>query len=285
FMKYTLVGILGMLAVSSLRVGAEDIEASAYVVMNAETGALYASKNPHERRQIASLTKMATALVVVEKCENLSQKVVVEPSDLLGGANALKLKAGDQVSIDTALHAALMASDNTSAQLLARHTGGGDVSAFMKMVNAYLKRQGIKDTHLVNPHGLDSGKELGSSTALDMARLGSIVANRFGILLDEKFSAISEICKKQECEVEVFRSGKPVTVKLKNTNTSLAKGYSGMKTGTTSRSGPCLILTKERKNQPTLVCVVLNAEDRFGAAEQLIKSVEADLGANYLKQP
>lgn len=250
-----------------------------HLVVEHSSGRVLLSKDETRPRQVASLTKIATVLLALEWCEGSTKdpakwSFTVPSAAIRGGANPLVLKAGDELTLETALYAAMMASDNTSAHALAEAIGremapgtdaGKGVEVFVEGMNALAARLGMKDTRFVNPHGLDDGTEKGVSTAADLARLALAAIDRPGFL---------QYGSEREREVAFLRNGAEVRVKLTNTNELVAsRGIDGMKTGTTRLSGPCLIATATRDlpidgstTTHRLVVVVLDAEDRFREA-------------------
>ena len=163
----------------------------------------------------------------------------------------------------------MMASDNTSTHALAVAAGAAfdpsasdRIAAFVARMNGLARRLGMDGTHFVNPHGLDEGGELGVSTAADIARLALAAHDRVDF---------NRLCMSQEEVVIVRRGSTQREVKLVNTNELLgSRGIDGTKTGTTRRSGPCLVVSATRTIAPggvaqerRLVAVLLNSGDRF----------------------
>lgn len=275
--------VSGMISLSATAPASE-----AYLVAEVGEGLVLATKNESQPRQVASLTKIAAALVALEWCDETGNdpeqwKFSVPVSAIRGGANPLGLKEGDELTLATGLRAAMMASDNTStyafADAIGREMGGeGDgVARFVGHMNALATRLGMRDTRFVNPHGLDEGEEKGVSTAGDLARLSLAAIDRPGFL---------SYGGEREREVAFLREGREVKVTLANTNELVAsRGIDGMKTGTTRLSGPCLIATATRElslgGRPVtkrLVVVVLAAEDRFREAVLLLDQGWSVLG-------
>lgn len=241
------------------------------------------AKNENQPTPVASLTKIAAALIALEWCEEQSidsakWSFLVPSAAIRGGANPLGLKAGDQLSLETGLFAAMMASDNTSTHAFAEAMGrqmvpgtapGKGVVVFVERMNALAARLGMNDTHFVNPHGLDEGSEKGLSTAADLGRLALAAINQPRFL---------DYASAPERTVSFLREGQSVSAKLTNTNELVrSRGIDGMKTGTTRLSGPCLIATATRDlaidgiTAPRrLVVVLLDAEDRFREAVLLL---------------
>jgi len=241
--------------------------AGSYLVADQESGQVLARLDADTPRQVASLTKIATAVVALEWIEESGadpdQFISVIPEAVSGGVNPLKLRVGDQLTVRAAIHTAMMASDNTSAYALAAALGsqmkpGSDavsaVSVFVEKMNALAARLGMERTHFANPHGLDAGKTDAFSTAADIARL-AIHACDHPVFLT--------YCREKEYEITLRRDGSEEPLLISNTNELVgSRGIDGMKTGTTTLSGPCLVTTATREGR-RLVVVVLKAEDRF----------------------
>lgn len=262
--------------------------AESYLIADQETGFILAAGNENVPRQVASLTKVATVMVALEWLEesdgDSGQLVPVTTEAVSGGANPLNLKAGDKLPLDAGLYAAMMASDNTSAYAIAAaigqqmqpgKSGDGAVAVFVERMNALATRLGMDRTRFVNPHGLDEEEGRGVSTAADMARL-AIHASRC--------PAFAGFCGGKERTVTFSRAGKGIEVTLINTNELVgSRGIDGMKTGTTRRAGPCLMVSatreievKEVRRNRRLILVLLNSEDRFREAVLLLNQAWLD---------
>jgi len=256
--------------------------AQSYIVVDNQTGLILTSKNANEKLQVASLTKVATATVVLDWAQlnkaDLSQMAVVSAQAMrAGGINPVGLQEGDTLSLRDLLYTALMASDNVAATALAQHVGARlpnaeglePVSNFVSHMNALAHTLGMKRTLFLNPSGSDSVEgALPYSTASDMARLTRYAYSEadFPFFVSQK----SRI-------VHVFRSGADMPFELRNTNELLdQEGIDGVKTGRTGRAGDCLILSSERRPEVQrqgetvfvtprrIVIVLLGSRDRFG---------------------
>jgi len=272
--------------------GQGQIAVQSYMVVDFYTRKIISAHNPNVRRQVASLTKIATAMVTLDWVDatkgNLGQLIVVPPNAAMaGGANPLGLQPGDQISLRDALYGAIAGSDNVCALALAAHvgrdlvarTGGGDpVAEFVKQMNYLAQKQGCENTRFTNPHGLDSVQSPPYSTAADVARL-SIYAMSKG--------SFTFYASQKSRKLTIVRGGKNQKFLMKNTNTLLGKSrIDGVKTGLTSRAGACVAISapkpstarkgedgKEYVTHHRLVVVVLGAttpEARFSAAESLL---------------
>jgi len=272
----------GVAALVIAMAGGHGIAGECFLVVDSTSGRILDSEAAGENRQVASLTKIATAVVALEwiasDARHDGEFAPVEEEALRGGANPLGLQPGDRISLRSALLAAMMASDNSSASVIARYIGdavsGPDTDAseaFVSRMNDLAKRLGMVDTRFVNPHGLDLPGETGVSTARDMALLACHALRVPGFV---------ELAGTRTAEAVFLREGQERTVSLTNTNRLLGTGgVDGMKTGTTSLSGPCLIATASRavrlssgEEERRLVAVLLDADgDRFARCETLLE--------------
>ncbi len=164
----------------------EGVGARAYLVADAASGRILAEKDANAKLQVASLTKIATAAVVLDWAEagkrGLDTLITIPAAaTAVGGQNPVGFQAGDQVSLRDLLYAALLQSDNIAAETLAYHVGSqiqsGESGAkatpvvrFVAQMNALARTLGMERTRFLNPTGFDA-EEKPFSTAADMARL------------------------------------------------------------------------------------------------------------------
>lgn len=166
--------------------------AKAFVIVDAASGHILAGQESDAKVQVGSLTKIATAVIVLDWAESgggkgkLDDPVTVSAAALAaGGINSVGLTAGDVLSARDLLYAMLLGSDNVAAEVLAEHvgrtlggagggSGGGPAAsatvAFVAQMNALARSLNMERTRFLNPTGLDT-KERPFSTAADMARL------------------------------------------------------------------------------------------------------------------
>lgn len=260
------------------------------IIVEAHSGKILAASNPEQRRPVASLTKIATALVVLDWAEvsqtDLATMVQVPQSAAaLAAANPMGLVPGDRISLRDALYSALMGSDNVAALALANHVGqsllqvrgqsGDPERTFVMEMNQLARALGMRSTRFANPHGLDLPRQSGYSTAADMARL-SIYAMRK--------PALAFFVRQEERRVTFQTAAGSKSFRVVNTNTLLKdKSIRGIKTGTTAAAGECLATCAERdpivRDLPggqksitprRLIVVVLGSPDRFGRTRGFI---------------
>ena len=266
------------------------LAARAYAIIDSQTGFILAEQNGKDKRQVGSLTKIATACVVLDWAEHkqgdLNRVVTVPPEAFVGsGENNVGFQPGDQVALRDLLYAALVQSDNIAAFTLAYHVGsdlqsslgaaskGGPVAVFVAQMNALAANLKMQRTRFLNPHGIDDRAQP-YSCALDMARLTRYAMNK---------AAFRFYVSQRERQISWMSGGKKRAYVLKNTNELLGQnGIDGVKTGRTARAGDCLILSSNRQAEVRqegrttlvtprhLIVVVLGSTDRFGEGSGLL---------------
>ncbi|MES2706356.1 MAG: serine hydrolase [Verrucomicrobiota bacterium] len=262
---------------------------ASYVVADSNDGKVILSFQAGQRRSVASLTKIATTVVVLDFLRssrgNPDEMMTVPPSVMmLGVPSSLGLQPGDGLSVRDALYACMMASDNFAAETLGTHfgeklaqagMGGTPLQAFVNQMNGLKGRLQLTNTRFANPHGLDLPNASGYSCAADIARLFSHAITIPG------FTYYSS---QRERRISYVRSGVTRSAMVRNTNEIIGtNGIDAGKTGTTNLAGPCLVVTApkpatviKRPDGSTLVIphrlvvVTLAAQDRFGATTRLL---------------
>ncbi len=151
------------------------VQAEAYVVQNASTGEVLASLDGRERRPIASITKLMTALVTLERAQ-LDDLVSVSRGAAAVGESSIDLRAGERLTVADLLRAALIQSANDAANALAAHVGHGSIPRFVELMNAKARALGLTDTHFANPDGLDSPGHV--SSARDVTKLARVAMQK-----------------------------------------------------------------------------------------------------------
>ncbi len=146
------------------------VTAEAYVVQSATTGEVLASSDPRERLPIASITKLMTALVTLERA-SLDEVVTVSSRTAAVGESTMNLRPGERLTVRDLLRGALIQSANDAANALAIHVGGS-VSGFVGMMNRKAAQLGLRDTHFVRPDGLDVAGHV--SSARDVTKLARV---------------------------------------------------------------------------------------------------------------
>jgi D-alanyl-D-alanine endopeptidase (penicillin-binding protein 7) len=144
-----------------------DLRSSVALVVDQDTDEVLLEKNTRAVLPIASITKLMTALVTVEAKLPLDEELTVTQGEIVRANVRSNLRPGMTMSRDTALHLALMSSENRAAQLLGRTYPGG-LDAFVEAMNAKARMLGMDDSHFADPTGLSPENR---SSANDLVRL------------------------------------------------------------------------------------------------------------------
>jgi D-alanyl-D-alanine carboxypeptidase (penicillin-binding protein 5/6) len=139
---------------------APEIDAAAWYLVG-DDGTVLAQRNARRQRPIASITKLMTALVVLEHAKP-SDVVTVSPDAAGLGGSTLFLRPGEQLTVGTLIPGMLVPSANDAAAALALHVGGS-TAGFVSLMNAKADALGLRDTHFANPHGLDQAGHVSSA--------------------------------------------------------------------------------------------------------------------------
>jgi D-alanyl-D-alanine endopeptidase (penicillin-binding protein 7) len=240
-----------------------DVRAAAAIVMNPETGEILYETNAQDKRSIASITKVMTALVFVEDDPDLTEEVVVERGDVRA-ASTTYLRAGERIRLEDVLHLTLIASDNAAARVLARVSHGG-TAAFIERMNEKALELGLENTTLTDPSGLDASNV---SSAYDLSRLIAYGAG------DER---IAGIMRKAEHKLKTSRR----SITIHSTNRLLGNAdvdVRGGKTGFISKAGYCLVTLLRLPQGEQVAVVVLGARSntlRFAETQHLFNWLSA----------
>jgi D-alanyl-D-alanine carboxypeptidase (penicillin-binding protein 5/6) len=148
-----------------------SVVARAYLVANASTGEVLASRNADARVPIASITKLMTVLVVLEHAKP-TDVVTVRRRATAVGESTIHLRAGERITVGDLIDGALIQSANDAADALADYVGHGNVARFVAMMNAKARELGLKETHFSRPDGLDAPGHV--SSARDVVKLAEI---------------------------------------------------------------------------------------------------------------
>lgn len=228
-----------------------------WIVYDETSDVVLASWNADERRSMASVTKVMTAMVVLDNASPTDTITVPSFATRARGSTA-GLIAGEEMTVNDLLIAMLIRSGNDAALTLAHHVGGESVDTFVDMMNEEASLLGLDDTRFQNPNGLD--EEGHYSTARDLMRL--TVAS-----LD--YPEIQRIARIRLVKLPEDPTGK--AREYINTNRLLGAypGVVGLKTGDTPWAGKVLLSIAERGPR-RLIVVVMGASDHFADARELL---------------
>lgn len=257
-----------------------DFEYEAGLLINQTKNSVVCAVNPHKRIYPASMTKILTAIVVMDAVESgqisLSDTVVIQKKIEFNEDNvtALGLEPGDYITINELLYGLLISSYNDCAVALARFVAGS-VSDFVDRMNAKAAQLGATNSHFVNPHGLHDNNHY--TTPYDLY----LIFKEF--LADD---TLVQIDSNSTYVLTMYRDSEKIQTELTPTNGFLSNSFNvptgyhitGWKTGTTEKAGSCIILefVKDETDEK-YICLVSNATDH----ETLYKNVEDMLKEIY----
>ena len=241
-----------------------DLDAKAGLLIEANTGEVLFEKNAHQENYPASITKVMTALLVLEAVEDgklsLSQSVTASeeafaalPSD----ASNSGMKVGETLTVEQLLYCLLVPSGNESANVLAQAVSGS-IDGFVALMNERAKQLGCENTHYVNPHGLHDPNHYSSAWDIYLVTREAM-----------KHELFMTVCNSKSYEIPATNVNEKSRT-LHSTNYLIsnwrALGYlyrdaQGIKTGSTDEAGHCLVSSAMRGSR-TLISVVLGADRR-----------------------
>lgn len=246
-----------------------DLRSSVALVIDKETDQILFSKNSEAVLPIASITKLMTALVVVEASLPLDESLTISQADVdTEKGSRSRLNVGTTLTRGQMLHLALMSSENRAAHALGRHYPGGMV-AFVEAMNRKAAALGMRRTRYVEPTGLSSANQ---SSALDLSVL---------VKAASEHQLIRELSTSSDARVAVGRR----ELEFRNTNGLIRNpGWDiGLqKTGYISEAGRCLVMQAQLAGRQ-LIMVLLDSAGRYsriGDAERLRSWVSASVPAS-----
>lgn len=239
--------VTSLILIHSLSVnGQTSIEISAQhaIMIDQHTGEIIYAKEANTQTEIASLTKILTAIVAIENGK-LDDVVSVSERAIHTSGSSIYLQEQEKLRLEDLLYGLMLRSGNDAAVAIAEHIGGS-VEGFTFLMNEKLKLLGLQQTHFSNPHGLDEAEHL--STAYDVAKI---------MQYSMENSIFREIAGAKSFQSEVR------TYQWNNKNRLLTELYEHCiagKTGFTKKAGRTLVTSAKKDNQE-LIVVTLNASD------------------------
>jgi D-alanyl-D-alanine carboxypeptidase (penicillin-binding protein 5/6) len=235
-----------------------EIRAQAAVLADLETGQVLFAHKPNERRPIASLTKIMTAMLVTERTEPTDVVTVSDEaaSGRPAGISSLGLVPGERIRVNELLYALLLQSANDAAVALAEHVSGS-VDAFVDDMNTRTERLGLSNTMFASPNGLDDD---GYSSASDLVRLtrAAYRSRGFASVVATRFHTVTSLDEP------------PRIVQNRNVLLWLYPGAIGVKTGFTSAAGFCVVAAAEREGMRLIAVVLGEPSEPFSEAAALL---------------
>lgn len=268
--------------------GPPFVTCKAWAVGDPDTGTLLAGSHENERLEIASTTKLMTAYLVLREAARdprvLDEIVTIsERADRTPGSTA-EVRTGERLPVKELLFGLMLPSGNDAATALSEHFGArfqppadkpnteDPRTRFVAEMNRAAAELGMRDTHYANPHGLSAAGH--RSTPRDLFRLASVLCR------DERLMAIAGT--RQHVGPVEGQGGYTRYIVWKNTNHLLdIEGYLGLKTGTTTPAGACLVSLGERGPQRLAIVVLgsTSSDARYTDTRNLFRWARKQLAA------
>lgn len=228
-----------------------DCQSKGIYMVNLDTNTVVYERAANERMYPASLTKIMTAIVALENCDDLQEIAVAPPYiyDEFVGINVshASINPGEEITMENLLYALLMQSANEAAKIIADHIGGGSIETFVEMMNQKAKEIGANNTHFVNPHGLFDEDHY--TTPYDM-----YLITKYAMELDGFMDMCTTLVKD-------IGHTYPLTNRNETMSSNSQYYYEpirGIKTGTLEESGRCFISSASKDGYNYLL-VLMNA--------------------------
>ena len=245
-MVVCLICLAAIATVICINLRAEDVisNAKAEILIDAESGRVVHEKNADLKLQMASTTKIMTAILTIESGD-LDAPFTVDSEAIKVEGSSMGLLEGDRVTKRILCYGMLLPSGSDAANASAVAVCG-DVKKFVGLMNLKAKELGLSSTHFVTPSGLDDFTDDHYSTARDMAKLTAYAL---------KNDVFREICSTKSISLDL--GGRSLWLSNTNKLLSSCDGVYGVKTGFTDKAGRCLISACERDGID-LICVTLS---------------------------
>jgi len=236
-----------------------QVTADAAILVDAGTGHILYAKNEHQRKDPASLTKIVTAIVALEAGQPDDVVTISKRAARFERGSIIDLRAGEQITLENLIKAALIESANDTTIAIAEHVAG-DYDLFVDWMNLKARQLGAVNTCFRNPHGFTHPNH--ETTAYDLALITQYAL---------RISEFAVLVRTRSTTVYWHDAERKET--LRNTNRLLHsdfEGIDGVKTGTTAAAGHCLIASATR-NGRQLIAVVLHSDGRYYDSKKLLE--------------
>lgn len=250
------IGMSGSNQAAGAKNQAPVISATSAVLMDAASGRVLYKKDCHRRLPQASLTKIMTALLVVENGD-LDKKVTISENAAGTPECSIYLEAGETLTREELLYGAMLNSGNDAAVALAESIAG-DEKDFVALMNKRVQELGLDDTHFLNPHGLQTAGHYSSAYDLALLSRKAMAEPAFAEVVKTTYKTIP-------------REGHEEDRKLFNMNRLLYRyeGSIGVKTGYTKEAGNCVV-GAARKGDMTLIAVSMNSTTVYDDLQRML---------------
>ena len=242
--------LMSLTAIKPVRAASLDVDAlpaKAYLLMDATTGKVIYERNAHSHLEMASTTKIMTAILALER-GNLSDIITAGQKPYDTGGSTIYLEIGEQQTLENLLYALMLESANDAAVAIAEGLAGSE-ERFVEWMNAKAQAIGAKDTHFANSHGLHDPSHY--TTAYDLALIARYA------MQNPKFR---EIVATEEKTMPGFKNNPPRQLHSHDQLLGYYEGANGVKNGYTEEAGLTNVASA-RRGDTELIAVVLGAQN------------------------
>lgn len=245
------------------------VSANTALLLSLDTGEILYSKNADEKVYPASLTKMLTAVILIENTPDLDNEIITYTkaanNEILGtGSVVIGLKIGEQITARQALYCLLVSSGGDVAYAIAHHYGG-DTSGFVEMMNKKAAEIGLNSSHFSNPVGLHDPENYTTGTDI------SVLA-RYALQYDAFKEASSTVSfTLPATNMSAARKYTTTNYLINPTTNYYYKYASGIKTGFTDEAGRCVVSTASYGGYNYL-CVIMGCKNSDGYRNEFLDS-------------
>lgn len=236
-----------------------QINSRSAIVLERSTGTILFGKNENDIKKMASTTKIMTAIVVLENCDDFGQIVTISKKSAGIGGSRLGLSTNSKITVLDLLYGLLLCSGNDAAIALAEFIGES-VEGFSNLMNQKALDLGLENTHFVTPHGLDNEDHYTTAYELGILTQYALENDTFSNIVNTKNHT-------------VYINGSPKNISNTNELLGNLSGVYGVKTGFTNGANRCLVTACKRDNLD-IICVVLGADSKKFRTQDSIKLIE-----------
>lgn len=264
-MIYRILTLLFFLLTFSLHADIDKYEldklnVEALLVKELTTGEVIYSKEALKEMKPASLTKIMTAMLAIEQ-GNLSRPVTITAEMIGVEPTKAGYKEGEIIILEDLVKAAMIKSDNDAAMAVAIAVGG-NLSHFVEMMNLKAQQIGMSNTVFTNPCGFDIANH--HSTPIDLLHLAEYAIQN---------PLFNDITRQNQHIYYSLNTNRKFVAKTHNYLLSRYEYAVGVKTGYTSKAGPCLIARAKKNGNDCLIVMLNSKENRWSVAQQIFEQV------------
>ncbi|HEY8892456.1 MAG TPA: D-alanyl-D-alanine carboxypeptidase family protein [Clostridium sp.] len=235
-----------------------NVNAISAIALDCDSKRVLYEKNAYTPIEIASTTKIITALVAI-KCGDLNKKIIISKKAASIRGSEIGLKEGEEITLKELLYGLLLRSGNDASIAIAEGISGS-VDEFLKLMNEYALEIGLLNSNFESPHGLDSSNHY--STAYDLALITSKA---------KEIKFFNDIVSSKDIDAKEYN----FTRSYHNINKILylLPNATGVKTGFTGKAGKCLVTSVKIQNRDIII-VTLNCTPRWKETEKINNYIE-----------